>query len=261
MGLTDNDIEKLQQFFNQELTETERMEFEKRLNSDTNFKQAVYAYKATLSVLNTVREGQQKVFLKNVNATMPPFEKDAQYVHLPDAVPVRRMGRKWWAMAAVGLVLVAVGYWFFSGGNPPEKEQKLAYSDYFEAYPALNTTKGVEEKDKKTAAFDAYNAQKYADATPLFATAFAEKSDSTLLFYKAISELGNGETANAEQDFEQLIGTNNVPQQAVFYYLGLAAAENKQTEKAILNLKKAAYTEGSFKTLAEKILAVLEVKK
>jgi hypothetical protein len=261
MELTDKDLEIMHQYFDVNMSETERNDFQKRLNDDADFKKTVTEYQATLAVLNTVRERQQKKFLKTVNAAMPPVEANAQYAHLPDVVPVRRMDSKWWAMTAVGLVLVAAGYWFFGGQKTRENSQKLAYSDYFEPYPALNATKGVEEKDKKTAAFDAYNAQKYADAAPLFSTAFIEKSDSTLLFYKAISELGSGETVKAEQHFEQLIGTNNVPQQALFYYLGLSAAENKESEKAILNLKKATYTEGSYKILAERILANLAAKK
>jgi hypothetical protein len=250
MELTDKDLALINNYFNQTLGETDANAFEKRLSTDTDFSKAVNQYQATTAVLNTVREREQKAFLTAINATMPPFELEK---------PVRRLNYRWWAMAATGLVLVVAGMWFF--GKNTEGSLKSVAKDYFEAYPSLNSTRGFEQKDTKTAAFDAYDARKYTKAADLFGKAFAENSDTILLFYKGIAELGGGETQKAAANLAQLDGSNIVPQEALFFYLGLAEAENKQTEKAIFWLKKAAYTEGSYQAKAMKALMVLEQKK
>ena len=222
MELTDLDLDVIESYFNQTLSENDKKSFEQRLKTDQNFRRAVNEFQATSAVLNTVRQREQKDFLKSVDATMPPV-----------ATPVRTFNFNWRAIAAVGLLLIAAGIWQFFGDTGSGVKLKSSVAGYFEAYPSLNTTRGVEEKDKKATAFAAYDAQKYKSAVNLFENAFIEKPDTMLLFYKGIAELAGGEAAKAEKDLTQLQTSSIVPQQAVFFYLGLAAAENGQSEKAI----------------------------
>lgn len=250
MTITDRDIEIIESYFNRTLSKEDNQAFEQRLQTDSDFKKAVNEYQATTAILNTVREREQKAFLKNIEATMPPV-----------GIPIRRLDFRWRAIAAVGLVLVTVGVWQFWGGGDEGVKLKSIAVNYFEPYPSYNTTKGFEQKDKKTEAFEAYDAQKYKSAAKLFEAAFNERGDTMLLFYRGIAELGSGAATQSEAHLEKLQGSSIIPQQALFYYLGLAAIENGQTEKAILYLKKVADTEGSYQNTAKSVLSALESKK
>ena len=250
MTITDRDIEIIESYFNRTLSEEDNQTFEQRLQTDADYRKAVNEYQATAAILNTIREREQKAFLKNIEATMPPV-----------GIPIRRLGFREWAIAAVGLLLVTVGIWWFLGRDEEGVKLKSLAMNYFEPYPSYNTTKGIEQKDKKTQAFDAYDAQKYKSAVKLFEAAFTERGDTMLLFYQGISELGSGTATQSEAHLEKLQGSSIVPQQALSYYLGLAAIENGQTEKAILYLKKAADTEGSYQNTAKSVLSALESKK
>jgi tetratricopeptide (TPR) repeat protein len=249
MELTDNDLELIESYFNQSLSDINKTAFEERLKTDVDFKKAAIEYQATVAVLNTVRERESKAFLTKVNATMPPV-----------MLPIERPNFRLWAMAAAVLLMVSVGFWLFKNGDDGVK-LKSPVADCFEVYPSLNSTRGAEQKDNNTAAFEAYDARKYAKSADLFGKAFTENRDSILLFYKGIAELGGGETQKAVTNLTPLIGSNIVPQEALYFYLGLAEAENNRTEKAVFWLKKAAYTEGSYRAKAEKALMVLEQKK
>ena len=154
-----------------------------------------------------------------------------------------------------------MGIWLVKTTNESGIQLKSPIAGDFKAYPSFNSTKGSAKKDNKTAAFEAYDAQKYSSAAPLFDKAFAEKNDTILLFYKGIAELAGGEATKAETHLETLQNSNIVPQQALFFYLGLAAAENKQTEKAMELLRKAAATKGDYQIVATHALSVLEAKK
>ncbi len=252
MNLTDKDIEEINNYFNQDLTDLDKIVFETRLKTDADFRQTAMEYQATAAVLNTVKMNKQKAFLNKLDAAMPPYKSET---------PVRSLNRNWWAMAAAGLVLVAAGFWWFGQRKTREIDDNSLVMAYFEPYPSLNSTRGNEQKDTKSEAFDAYDAEKYHEATKLFDAAFVEKSDSILLFYKAIAELGGGESVKAEQHFDSLKGTNNLPQQALTFYIGLSAAENKNREKAIFELKKVANTEGVYQSKAKEILMILGSKK
>lgn len=251
MILTDKEIENLNNYWHNQLPETDRLAMENRLKMDANFRQAADEMRLITEGLAMVRLRKMKARLVGIEATLPEID-------LTEETPVRRLNPRWWAVAATGLVLITAGMWFFRENT--EGGLKSVAKDYFEAYPSLNSTKGHEEKDSKTAAFEAYDAQKYKKAIPLFEKAFAERGDTILLFYKGIATLGSGESPKAALDLEALEGSTIVPQQALSFYLGLAAIENKEPMKAVQQLKKAANTEGAYQQAAKNILATFESK-
>lgn len=250
MILTDKDIENLDNYWHNQLPENDRLAMENRLKTDADFRRAAAEMRLITEGLEVVKMRKMKARLAAIEATLPEIKIET---------PVRWLNPRMWAMAAVGLVLVTAGIWFSRENT--EGGLKSVAKDYFEAYPSLNSTKGNEVKDSKTAAFEAYDAQKYKTAVPLFEKAFAERNDTILLFYKGIAELGSGESIKATRDLEALQGSTIVPQQALWFYLGLAAAENKEPLKAIEQLKKAANTEGGYQQAAKNALSVLDTKK
>ena len=249
MTLTDNDIEIIESYFNRTLTEESNQAFKQRLQSDSDFRKAVNEYQSTAAILNTVRENEQKAFLKNVNATMPPV-----------GIPIRRLGFRWLAVAAASALLITLTMWQLLGKEATGVKLKSPIAGYFKPYDSLSKSRGKEQKDNSTQAFEDYDAQKYASASRNFELAFKEKGDTILLFYQNIAALASGESLKAEKNLENLQSSNIIPQQALAFYLGIAAEENGNTKQAIIYLKKAASTEGAYQQVAQNALSILEGK-
>ncbi len=262
MILTDKDIENLDNYWHNQLPETDRQAMENRLKTDADFRKAADEMRLITEGLEVVRLRKMKARLIDLEATLPEIDLDEK----EKETPVRWLNPRWWAMAATGLVLITAGIWFFNQNALARHEAtegglKSVAKDYFEAYTSLNSTKGNDQKDSKTAAFEAYDAQKYKTAVPLFEKAFVEKNDTILLFYKGIAELGGGESIKAARNLDKLESSAIVPQQALWFYLGLAAIENKESLEAIKQLKKVANTEGGYQQAAKSLLSILEAKK
>lgn len=235
MTITDRDIEIIESYFNRTLSEEDNQAFEQRLQTDSDFKKAVNEYQATTAILNTVREREQKAFLKNIEATMPPV-----------GMPIRRLDFRWRAIAAVGLVLVTVGVWQFWGSDSGSVKLKSPIADYFEPYRAYGINKG-EDDDIKQNALRTYATSDFEKAIPLLETAFQKDTkDSTLLLYLSISYIANGQLEKAKQKLEVLQNSSAAPLDVTEYYLALIyASENRQSE-AIILLEKVANTEGGY---------------
>ena len=242
MILTDNDIENIIGYFNRTLSDEDNQAFEQRIASDAAFRQAVYEYQATAAVLNTVRERKQKAFLKNIEATMPPV-----------GIPIRRLDFRWWAVAAVGLVLVTVGIWQFGGGDTEGVKLKSIAANYFEPYPALGITKGENDATIKTNALRAYAVNDFKKAIPLLENAFDVEKDSMMLFYQSISYIGNGQSKEAIPILNHLKSSTFLSIESVEWYLALAYIEINQKEKALPLLRKVGETEGGHKREAKEL--------
>lgn len=246
MTLTDKDIEIIESYFNRTLSEENTQVFEQRLKTDSAFRKAVNEYQATAAVLNTVCEREQKAFLKNVEATMPPV-----------GIPIRRLDFRWWAVAAVGLVLVTVGIWFWGGDTEGVKLKSLA-ANYFEPYPALGINRGNETKDIKSEALSAYAVNDFKKAIPLLQKAFETEKDTMLLFYRGIAFIGRGQPSNAEVNLKDLLNSEIVPHELVQWYLALTYIELNEKEKALPLLQQVANTEGGNQAKAMELLGKLK---
>jgi tetratricopeptide (TPR) repeat protein len=245
MDLTTNDLEQIESYFNQTLSEKDNHAFEKRLQ-DVTFRRAVYEYQATTALLNTIRERERKAFLKEIDATMPPFE-----------VPVRRLNTTWWAMAATGLVLLSIGIWLLKNTDTNGVKLKSISAQEFDIYPVVGITRG-EDVTIKDQALQAYSEKKFKKAIPLLQKAFDLEKDSFLLFYQGIAAIGNGQCKEATPLLEQLQSATFISRQSVNWYLALAAIETGDKEKALFLLKNVENTEGGYQTKVKALLAKLK---
>lgn len=245
MKLVDKDFEQMEAFYNRTLPEAERQAYENRLSSDKEFGQAVLEYRKISKALHIIKHRKRLAFLKEIDEQMPPI-KETKVINMKRLLAIA---------ATVALAIVAL--WQFIG--QPKKPQS-AMAAYFKPYSSNELTRGVEKEDKKTLAFRAYDKGDYATAVPLFKSAFAERPDTILLLFESVSQLGNGQSQEAQMNLEKLIGSAIVPQEILPYYLGLAYADNNQLEKAAIELKKAINTEGGHQQAAKDALNFVESK-
>ena len=178
----------------------------------------------------------------------------------PVGIPIRRLDFRWWAIAAVGLVLVTVGVWQFWGGyREKDAKMKSIAAEYFEPYPALGITMGDEKVDVKTEALRTYAVNDFKKAIPLLQKAFEVENDTMLLFYRSIAFIGIGQPSNAEVKLKDLLYSEIVPRELVQWYLALTYIELDEKEKAYSLLKEVANTEGENREKA--IVLMSKIKK
>ena len=224
MELTHQDIEKLEAFWEGNLSEADRLAVQNRLDSDVLFYQEAAKMHLITEGLEVVKLRQSSQRLKALDATLPPID------------PPTSMGWLTILIVALVLALAAFGFWHFMiKEEQPEVAAPIAA--YFEPYPALGITMGDSPNERKKDAMVLYAQKKYAQALPLLNDSFKETQDSMLLFYAGIAHLAIGQSSEAQSLFEQLQNTETVPKEASEWYLALSYTATQQYDKAKAVLK------------------------
>jgi tetratricopeptide (TPR) repeat protein len=229
MELTLRDIEQLENYWQNNLSEMEKLALEKRLETDPDFRQEADKIHLLTEGLAVVRQRQQRARFDALDATLPEIK------------PSDSMGWLKFLLAALVLAIAAFSVWFFMFKKEEKRFVKPKISEpiaaYFEPYPALGITMGETKNERKKDAMILYAQKEYATAIPLLNDSFKETQDSMLLFYVGIAHLAMGESAEAQGLFDKLQTNQNVPQEAVQWYLALSFVALKQYDKAMPILK------------------------
>lgn len=249
MELTDNDLMFLEARISGTLSETEQKDLEKRLTGDAAFRKEAEAYCAVIKSLKILGDNKTKDFLRGIDKTMLPLPTSDN--------KVSRF--KFFLKIAATFLILFTGWYFAERAQKPKLSEAVAAA--FEPYPSDYRTKGEEKKDAQTLAFQAYDAQHFNAAVPLFEKAFSEHVDTLLLFYRGIAQLGGGESLAAKTSLEKLQGSQIVPQEVLPFYLGLVYLETGEKEKARAQLTKIAETEGAYRDKAIQALKFLGNRK
>lgn len=233
MALTDKDIEQLEAYWQNTLSEESRLAMENRLETDMDFRKEADNIRLLSSGLEVMKHRQMRLYLKDIDTEMPPYNSNPpiQWVKI--------------GLVALAIALAAFAVWYIFA-RPKEDTPKLSpvIVAYFLPYPALGIKRSPESADFRKEALMAYSKKSYNKAIPLFQKAFDLEKDSLLLFYQGIAYLGNGQAAQAQAVFTTLQASESVPKQAVIWYLALSYIDMGQKEKALPLLKKVADTEG-----------------
>jgi tetratricopeptide (TPR) repeat protein len=250
MNLTEKDIAQLEAYQMGLLSESEQQQMKLRLDSDTDFEMEANSYLALFATLETVGDKNTKVFLKDIDKTMPPL-KNTEGGGIS--------GIKLF-LVALAIALAAIAVWYFALRKPEIEKPKLSplIAMYFAPYPALGITKGVGDENIKKEALTTYAVNDFKHAIPLLEKAFAVEKDSMLLFYKGIAHIGVGEFAQSIALLEPMQSSETLPFESVTWYLALAYLESNQKEKALVLLQKCADTEGEYKEKAVALRATLK---
>ncbi|WP_298365269.1 CDC27 family protein [uncultured Lutibacter sp.] len=210
---------KFDNYLNKELTGEELLSFEKKLQSDADFKQEFEIYKALNSSLSSKYENEEEETklrntLSNLGATFIKEEKKETKV-----ISLMRY-RKLMVAASIALL---IGFFIFKNGDP-------VYSD-FSNHGNLELVVRGDSNETLLKAQDAFNNKNYKTAFAQLIVLEKEfPNDIEIKLYKGISLLELDKFQEAETIFDSISKGNSVFKYKATWYKALNLLKQKQFE-------------------------------
>ncbi|MGC3945644.1 MAG: tetratricopeptide repeat protein [Chryseolinea sp.] len=246
MNQTDKDIELIEKYFDEELSDYETESFERRMKTDDGFRSLVEQEKY---IIGAIRMQGLKDDLEHIKR----IEKD-----LKD--PVATIGvtgnRKWYLLAAAVIALIIVARFALTSTVTTED----LYEDHFRPYPNVfqPAVRGQSQADERSEAFKAYDKSDYAKAATLFSSILERGNDPESLLLLGNCNLVLGNTDAAISNFTELSKTSKELSMQARWFLALAYLRNGDKTDATPLLKEIAATDASYAAKAKDILKELE---
>jgi TolA-binding protein len=237
-----SNIEIIERYYDNELSEAEIAQLKERLKTDAELKNLFDQEKLLINTIRFRAAQSNLEFLKQV-------ERSIESPGIGDT-------RRYWyyaAAACITLLIVAGLYFPFSSPEP----DKL-YADYFKPYrnsfePNLRSDlAGVTNENAE--AFRAYDAGDYQRAAVLFTEMQKQGSDPVVLLLLGNANLMIGKTEDAKQNFNDLIRQYDDLDIQAKWFLSLCYLKSGETVKARTLLKELGDTEISYATKAKELL-------
>lgn len=292
--LTPNEIQQLEAYYRGQLSEQDTALIEARLAQDPDFQAEWQTYEslwqgfdglALESLMTQMQTWEQ-------NYTAVEQSQPQQPTSNVRAFTPRMFLR--YAAALVLMIGASFAYYAYTDGFSKDFKPEELFANNFTHYKAMDKTlrRGASEAIPPTASVEhslsgdseattapikpqpkhlqilesairSYNEQKYAQAIANFEQYLAlegvsEKED--ILFYLAISYLGNDQNAKAIELFKDLSSKNHSMQSAAQWYLALSLLKDKQVaqaKKILLDIEKDSehFYHGKAKAMLEKMKA------
>lgn len=227
-NFTHNDEELLVQYLDGVLDEHTKAEVEKKLNSDTEFRNA---YESLLLTKEAVKQYGLKEKVAGIHKGMMKEMQQAPIRHISSA---RRAVRYTISVAAALIVLIGsfMLYNFYS------LSAEKVFNSGFQSYD-LSTARGNEEKESVIA--KAYRSKRFDDVVKLYEA--GADSSKEAMFLTGMSALELKENSKAISNFKMLIAANQQNNEKLYnddaeYYLSLSYIRNGDYDFALGLLHK-----------------------
>jgi hypothetical protein len=246
MNHAEKDIELIEKYFDEELSEVDAATFERRLNTDDGFRTLVEQEKYLIGAIRMQGLTDELGQLKRMEATL----KD------PSLSFLQTSNRRWYILAAAVVSLIIIARFALM---PPVTTESL-YQDHFRPYPNIfePQLRGEARADKRTEAFKAYDKRDYAQAATLFRALLQNQQDPGALLLLGNSNLMIGNTDEAIANFSQLVNEPSELSVQAKWFLSLAYLKKDDTTRALPLLKELAATDVSYAAKAREILKDME---
>jgi len=275
-------IERIERYFFGELSAADEAELIKQRETDADFDAlckemktimdgvtyAVNRRNAFVSYLNGLAASQpdpQEVPLSEeaqriLKASFEGQEEDSQ-----EQLPAKEQkGRQRFfspkvvAVAASVAVLLVAGFIFLK-----LNQNDQLYGNYYQgAYSSLDASQSIrsseENADRKSTAFNLYNAERFNEAIEIFEQLVETDRDTNMMFYLAQSYMADNQHEKALLFFEELIENDTNLKLQSQWYLGLCYLKLDQKEKAVAIFEDLAETESTYAPKAKEILYSLK---
>tara|TARA_R110001583_G_scaffold52804_1_gene163532 strand:- start:960 stop:1706 length:747 start_codon:yes stop_codon:yes gene_type:complete len=211
-------------FLNNELTKTEKISFEERLQSDDDFKQKFEIYKALETSLSSKYENEEaeKELRNTLSQLGTKFIKEENTKTKTKETKVISLMRYRKLMVAASIALL-IGFFLFKNGNP-------VYSD-FSKHANLDLVVRGDTNEAITKAETAFNSKNYNEALKQL-TILSEEfpNDVEIQLYKGISLLELNNYAEAEAIFNNISKGNSALVTKATWYKALSLLKQEQFE-------------------------------
>ncbi|HQV34938.1 MAG: hypothetical protein KA215_02090 [Flavobacterium sp.] len=231
----------LNKYFEQRLSEEEKVLFDSLLQNDSEFAKEV-AYQKNVKKAITLNEREA------LKQTLQSFENTKKE---------NRNNSQFWYIAGVFLLFFGGLAWFQFTKDSPEQ----LYQEYYQSYPNVvaPTVRGDNERNLKSDAFYEYDSGNYEKSLYLFSKIYKEEAVDYALFYQAMSLMELKRYEDAIALFDQFkTDDNNAFSPFVKWYKALSYLKLNEKEKAVLLLQELAEEENPQQQMAKHLLVELE---
>src|SRR5690606_12533368 len=240
---TEYDIDLVERYFDNELSEGESALVDKRLKTDAEFKAIFDRERALIRSIRAAGLSRDLQLLKEIERGISAANRGN----------VRSIQPWYYAAAAAVVLIVVATVWLFPNGETPDE----LFNDYFT--PVSNTFSPALRGDtpSQPQAFMYYDQGDYATAASLFGEMLAEKADPDVLLLSANANLAAGNTIVAEENLLTLIRDFDDYDTPAKWYLGLCYLKQGNVDKARAVLEELGQREvfytGQAKELLQKV--------
>ncbi len=244
MNHSETDITLVEKYFDEVLSNSERENFNLRMQTDENFKSLVDQEKVLINAVRLHGMQQDLRFLKTLEETLSDNKTTKFDVG----------SRKWYYVAAAAvLALVVLAKVFYTPAPSPEE----LFEAYFKPYPNLfePTVRGEARISSRNEAFQAYEQGQYAKAVVLFNELLKVKKEPGILLLLGNSNLILG---NIEEAKNNLIALNSDFDELDIqskWFLSLCYLKSGDMEHARPILAELGNTEISYAAKAKELLS------
>jgi len=246
-----NLVEQIEKYLNGELTSTEFLEFEKKLENDPEIAREVLLY---ISVDKAISEIDIITLRKKMNEV---------YTQLHNQKPIRHdlFKLKWQYLAAAASItlLVTLGVKYAGLGNLTNDE---ILNKYYSGYEAEGIVRGAGEIEniQYLEAIASYNEKDFANSEQLFAKYLeTDFSDIQAHFYYGVSCFENGNIKEASKSFQLILDhNNNLYLEQAKWYLGLCYLKSYDTNKALSIFNDISNEDSTYRDKAREIIRKLK---
>lgn len=203
----------IHKYFENSLSQEERILFEKLLESDPEFKQEFEFQKQVKNAVTLNEREKLREKLVQIEQNNAP----------------RKIKFLWYA-AACAVFFFGFYVFFFNQNVSPDQ----LYKEYYDAYPNVEhpiVRSEIPENNLKNQAFIAYDHQEFEKSSVLFDSIYAETQEEYALFYRAISLQSLNRTEEAVKIWESNTW-NEKFKDKINWYLALAKLKQNELETA-----------------------------
>lgn len=226
----------IEKYFSKQLSASEFQDFEKKYDTDEDFRAEVDFLKDIQYVSETEDDSQ---FKKQLSSYETEFSKNK---------PIKSSK---WLKSIIGIaavVLIGLSLAFIFNRNMTNDQ---LFSTYFEPSKNVSTPIVRSESDEHLVnnAFIAYGESDYKKAIADFQRAFEQTENSELLFYEGNALLAENDVEEAIEIFKTHLSYSDALTKRTHWYLALAYLKSNQVNKAIQELKVFSKSEEKFKKI------------
>ena len=243
MNPPSHDIELIERYFDNELNDHETMLLKDRLKKDFEFQKLFDREKLLITTVRLEAAKKDLEFLKGIEKSI--HENNTTHFN-----------RHWLRYAAAAcLSLIALVLWKPWASEDPQ----ALFAAYVRPYPNIfePVRRGDSELTARALAFQAYEQEDYTRASSMFAVLAKEDPDPGVLMLLGNSNLQLGKTAEARQNFLDLMRAPDVLKWDAQWYLSLCALKDGDLQQAKKLLEEISRTENAYSGKAREILRKL----
>lgn len=245
MNHAEKDIDLIERYYDDGLSEYEVAHFERRLKTDEEFRALVEQEKYVVGAIRIQGLKDELAQLKLMEATLKDPTMDVPH-------PVNR---RWYILAAAVIALVIVARFAIT---PPITTERL-YKENFRPYPNVfePTVRSQASSTDRAEAFKQYEKGDYSRAARLFRGLLQQENNDGILLLLGNCNLALGNTNEAVSNFTQLRAQS--PELAIQanWFLSMAYLQKDDTEAALPLLRELSTTGGSYAEKAQEMVRKL----